>query len=294
MAASFALAALSYYAFELPIRYGHRLTGWRLFVAVPGGLAAVAGALVLASANPPMPTMDLSLLRGNERLLEGDGLRVMVAGDSVALEIGKGIARWAKRTGKAAVYNVAIPGCGIGRGGRLRRAGDAKFCDAWNVYWTQRLLQFHPDVVFIHSGGWNLVGRQFPEWDEAHFIGDPVFDAWLSSEIAEAARVLGSTGARVIWLTMPCRGPRRFLGVPSTAPKQVLRLNELLESVASRANSGFELYDLFAKACPDGEFTQTLNGLQGARPDGVHFSDEVVDWLARELMAHAAAPFPSR
>jgi peptidoglycan/LPS O-acetylase OafA/YrhL len=294
MALSFALAAVSYYAFELPIRYGRSLTGWRVFVAVPGGLAAVAGALVLASANPPKPTMDLSTPRKDERLLEGDGLRVMVAGDSIAVTIGKGITRWAERTGRAAVYNVAIPGCGVGRGGRLPGTRDAKFCDAWSVHWAHRLVEFRPDVVFMHTGGWDLVGRQFPAWDEVHFIGEPIFDAWLLSELTEAARVLGSTGARVVWLTMPCRDHRRFLGMPSMAPERVLRLNELLESVASRADPGLELYDLFAKACPDGKFTQTLNGMQGARPDGFHFSDEVVDWLARELMAYAAAPATER
>ena len=65
------------------------------------------------------------------------------------------------------------------------------------------------------------------------------------------------------------------------------RLNAVLERLA--ADRRVELLDLFAKVCPDGEFTDALDGVAGLRPDGAHFSDSGADWLVRWLAPHVLA-----
>ncbi len=46
----------------------------------------------------------------------------------------------------------------------------------------------------------------------------------------------------------------------------------LPELVASREDVG--LFDLFGVLCPEGEFVESLGGVDDLRPDGVHFSKD--------------------
>jgi peptidoglycan/LPS O-acetylase OafA/YrhL len=284
IAMTFGLSVASYYWLELPIRHGRLVTGWRRWLVMPVGVAAASLALVVATIDPPAPAVDLRELANEDRLTLGEGPRIMVVGGSVALGVGKGLQRWAKRSGRASVYNVARGGCGIARGARpldqFQRGG--RVCDKWPMNWARALDEFSPQVVVVLTGGWDMRERKLPSWEATRHVGDEVFDDWLLSEFDDAAELLSSRGARVVWLTTPCyqRRPRQG-GI--WEPDRVHDLNVVLERLALARGNEFELLDLFAKVCPNGRFTNSLSGIESFRPDGIHFSDPAANWLGRWL-----------
>jgi hypothetical protein len=207
----------------------------------------------------------------------------MIVGDSVALTLGRGLERWAADTGRARVWNVAYPWCGIGRyamralGRGIENPGAA--CDDWANQWAEEIREFDPDTVIVLSTIWELVARRLSGWPDFLTPGDPVYDKWITSEYTTAADVLGDRGAKVVWLTLPC--------TRDSADGQVTIRHyndDILPELVRRRPGKVELLDLFARACPGGEFTDTLGGRDGARPDGVHFSETGADWAAGWLM----------
>ena len=54
--------------------------------------------------------------------------------------------------------------------------------------------------------------------------------------------------------------------------------------------------DLYAELCPNGQYQDDLWGIDDARPDGMHLSDEAADELARRwlgpLVLQVAGPAP--
>ena len=49
--------------------------------------------------------------------------------------------------------------------------------------------------------------------------------------------------------------------------------------------------DLAGRVCPDGRFSDSVEGVANARPDGIHFSDEAAsrlsEWLGPEILGDA-------
>jgi len=299
--ATFAVAVPSYYWLEVPIRRGRMLVGWRPWLATPLATVAVVAMLVVATLNPPEASVDLSTpTAGDARIESSEGSRILVVGGSIAVGLGRGLVRWASRTGEASVMISAIRGCGISRGGRLmnefKRAGDR--CDNWPTRWQTALDGFMPDIVVVLVSGWDTTDRTFPAWgNEPRPIGEEVYDAWLMSEYDAAIDLLTSRGARIVWLTSPCLAER---GEETDVwdPRRTRRLNEVLARVEQRHADRLDLVDLNARVCPDGRFTNELDGMKGIRPDGAHLSNQAADWVAdwlgpRILSLRSSARAPS-
>jgi len=192
----------SYYFLEQPIRHGHLLTEWRIWIAMPIGVATVTIMLVLATQIPPRPTVDLAAPSGQRMFVSIDNKpRLMIVGGSISHGIGNGLLRWTKRTERASVLNIATKGCGIARGGRLinslKRATD--LCDEWPRIWALEIESYEPDVIIVLVGGWDTTERIFPNWGERpRTIGDETYDSWLISEYEAALDLLTSHDARVV------------------------------------------------------------------------------------------------
>jgi hypothetical protein len=213
----------------------------------------------------------------------------MVVGDSVAATVGRGLERWGRAHG-VAVWNVARSWCGIARGGQRLLMGvrdNGPACDGWAARWSAQLDRFHPDLVVAMTTIWDTIERRRPEWgDQFHKPGDPEFDAWLKDELTAATDLLGSRGARVVWLTAPCHRIAAFNA-------GLARLdNAYLPAVVARRPGKVRIVDLWRRLCPGGSFTDQLGGIDGARPDGLHFSDAGSDWLAGWLGPELVAPPP--
>ncbi len=315
VAATLALATLSYRYLEEPVRRGTALVGIRAKVAAPLTALLLLVAVVAVTADPPPPTIVFAAVAdgssppapftsaalgtgahaggdagadGREpgsrgAADEGRPLRVMVVGDSVALTLGRGLERWADETGQARVWNLARRWCGIGRyaeraiGRGIESPGSS--CDDWADRWADAIDEFDPDAVVVLSTIWETIERRLDAWPEFLAPGDPEYDAWITSEYIAAADVLGEHGAEVVWLTLPCNRD------DVEGRSRIAHLNsDVLPALTRRRPGEVVTIDLFARACPNGEFTDTLGGHGGARPDGVHFSETGADWAAGWLM----------
>jgi hypothetical protein len=204
--------------------------------------------------------------------------RVAVFGDSVAWTM----MRYLPPTPGLSFTNYTTIGCGIARGGPYRYVGDTlnqkPECDDWPSRWSQRINHDRPDVVLLIVGRWEVVDRM----NEGHWtrIGDPAYDAFLRGELSRALDILGSTGARVVVTTEPynrrAEKPDGSL-YPEDQPVRVDRWNKLLRSVIGQRRN-VTVLDLNAKLCPDGAYTNKVDGIK-IRMDGVHPTPEAVKWL---------------
>lgn len=325
IAATLALAVASYHLVEHPIRTGRAIRGLHVRLALPVAVTAVVALTAAATVDRPAPPVVLAAVAdapppvapqhraastdtapdpapspGPSALATAEPdvpattvppaapAKVMVVGDSVGNVVGRALERWGASTGEAVVWNVAIPGCGVGRGGELTLEGGQLLpstpgCDSWAERWARQLREFSPDAVVVLTGTWDVVERRLPGWDVPRTIGDAAFDAWLLDEYLEASRVLGAGGARVTWLTAPCVTNERLDGVGIYDPERVRILHRLVTGPLAVRRPAMQVLDLNRRVCPDGAFTQRLGGLDGARPDGVHFSEPAADWVARWL-----------
>lgn len=324
LATTVALAVLSYRYVEVPIRRGRRLTGWRPALLAPLGAATVAVALVASPMGTDAPRIVFSAVRKPsaafaatdpaatdttgtaptttnvavpptgapgalpltgppEDLPPAPVGRIMIVGDSVAQTLGRGLERWGPPHG-VGVLNAATYWCPIARGGRLASQFGAKQsegCVNWPTRWARHLDRFHPDLVVVLATVWDIGPREREEWGPGYREpGDPVFDAWLLSEWQAAYDLLASQGARVVWLVPPCAAD------PSLSDALRSEYGRLLPRL--RATRPVIPVDLRAHACPHGVFTDVIDGVDGARPDGLHFSDPGADavaaWLGPRLV----------
>jgi peptidoglycan/LPS O-acetylase OafA/YrhL len=292
-AATVAVAAASWWLLEQPIRR------WRPVIVpmlpLAGATAATAAAVTMLvlpvgarPADVPVgPDVDSAALVSPEVPVEvksPSGQRlpgtrtVAVFGDSVAWTM----MRYLPPAQGLSFTNYTTIGCGIARGGPYRYVGETlnqkPECDAWPSRWSQRINHDRPDVVLLMVGRWEIVDR-VNEGDWTH-IGDDTFDAYLRGELQRALDILTSTGARVVVTTEPYnrRGERADGSLyPEDQPARADRWNTLLRSVIGK-RPDVTLLDLNKKLCPDGYYTNKVDGIK-MRIDGVHPTPEAVKWL---------------
>ncbi len=124
-------------------------------------------------------------------------------------------------------------------------------------------------------------------------VGTPEWEAYALEELGHTVDVLSARGAEVMLLTSPCFKPRD-LGLDAAAyvrldPQRVDDLNDLYWEFARQHADQIVIADLNRLVCPEGEYTDvTIDGVH-LREDGVHFTPEGADlvarWLAPEIIA---------
>jgi hypothetical protein len=203
--------------------------------------------------------------------------RILLVGDSVAQTLGRGLERWGPANG-VTVVNAARFYCGVTRGGRIAMAlgHSNNGCADWATRWPVLLDRVHPDVVVMLTTIWDVGARQRNEWGPDYLAeGDPRFDQWVVSEWRAAVEVLGSRGARVVWLSSPCA---------AEAPiNEMLHYSNSHFIPALQSTSPAISVDLGSGVCPRGEFSDQVGPVANGRPDGMHFSDAGANWVASWL-----------
>lgn len=290
-----------------------------LLVAVTLLAAACAGASgEAAPAATTAPAGGADLARQADRATtttappaDTSPVKVLVVGDSVMVQIGQALKTWSdQHPGQIVVVNDAHLGCGTTRGGEKRyeqgTGSMGAVCATWadpvppatlltdpgTVSWVTWVQTWHPDVVLSYASPWDTLDRKVPSLgDHWYKPGDPPYDAYLSSEYAQALKVLSATGADVAWMTTPLI----IRNSPYNDPARIERMNQLVLPLVN-ALPVHTVIDLAGYLGPPGgprdkEF----------RDDGVHIRADhlptLADWLAPQLVeagaqsrrAHAAA-----
>jgi peptidoglycan/LPS O-acetylase OafA/YrhL len=277
VAVTLVVATASYSFVELPIRRGHRLSRRTLERWTPIAVSVTASALLLSTIGPgslltPAPVVAAA---------KGSPVKVLVLGDSTALTLDIGLNEYASSYG-VDPFNGGILGCGVTSGAEYQLKGvDAPMapeCSGgpanyqWPALWADRIALFHPNVVMILAGRWEVVNRTY----EGHWtnILNPVYAAYVTRELTMAVRVAGAGGAQVVLLTAPCDDTgEQADGAPwpEDSSTRLAIYNGIVRQVAA-AIPGTAVLNFNAMACPGGHYEANLDGQQVRQSDGVHFT----------------------
>ena len=224
---------------------------------------------------------------------EDDRLRVAVVGDSLAHNLATGLIRWAESRTDVVVYDLSVSFCPLSRGGERRWEGNESFevnarCGWWADRWSDRssnYAAFRPDVVVSSAPFSEMLDRRLPGWGEWRRPGEREYHQWLFEEyraMYDALRLMSSSETRFLTLNAPCgdwdrpRGWRRV----SDPDERMVAMNRGFYPLLVESAQG----DLFSELCPNGEYSDDLWGIEDARPDGIHLSDEAAAELARRWL----------
>ncbi len=299
LACTVAIATASYYLVELPVRRG-ALRGWRVRVLTPATALVVAAAFVAVTAS--IPVTGLSPAAANAKAGTAPALappgstpppaapgvvRGVLIGDSVAFTLGVGFEQVEPPT--LALENAGVLGCGVIRGdadiGGTWTPNPDK-CERWSDTWPEIIRSQQAQVVVAFWGAWDMFDRrvngQVMRW------GTPELDQFLTSELDHALGVLTSTGARVVLLTAPYYEPPDLASRVDRSQSlyekpRVDHWNDLLRSVAQAHQDSVSVVDLHAYLDPNGASVDSIAGVDHIRYDGIHFTPQGADVVARWL-----------
>ena len=238
-----AVATLSFYLIERPIRRGTFFTTFRARVFTLPAVAVVVVSLVLAT----MPaTISVAGGTGAEGQVpatpiataipdaySGTPIRVLLVGDSQALTLGIGLqAALTANPGKYDIrmLNEGILGCGVADGttgidggttfnvglpctpdpqsGKCPPGGvfgpkQNVPCQPWTSAWKDWVHQLKPNVVVLLAGGGEVLDREY----KGHLtnILHPAFAAYVKSQLEKAVRIATAGGALMVFMTKPCQ-----------------------------------------------------------------------------------------
>jgi peptidoglycan/LPS O-acetylase OafA/YrhL len=226
-------------------------------------------------------------------------LKVAVVGDSIGNNLGAAMHTWAGQRTDVVAYNLAIPACPLSKG-RMRRVGttaDKEFdvqpvCE-WEddptSKWYKAFYAFDPDVVVTEDGVNETFDRKLPSWEDWRGPEDPRFDSWLVGEYQTVVDRWRGEGRLVLMLNAPCGDWKRYFTEVSNPEQRVGALNTLVYPTVR----GVTVLDFFDRICPNGQYSDEVEGIPNARTDGFHFTTEAAlaiatNWLGPLVLQNAA------
>ncbi|MHB1711840.1 MAG: acyltransferase family protein [Acidimicrobiales bacterium] len=295
------VASASFQLVEEPVRRGglQSLTEWRAWLTTSGAVLTVIAVTVAAT----VPTAAGAAPRIAGRIAgpqyAGPPVNLTVFGDSVASRLAQAmLVTDPRQTYDVNIQNGAIIGCGVVRTTEYRSHGVVNQMAApcnpttpvsqqWPAQWAGDLRQFHPNVVAMLVGRWEVDAR-FLDGRWQH-IGQPDFNGALRRSLEEAVRVGTSTGALMIMMTSPCFDSGEQPNGqpwPEDSASRLHEFNTILRQVAAQFPTTVEVDNFGAQLCPGGHFTLSLNGVQVRSADGVHIVPTVAagQWLDQRVL----------
>ncbi len=243
LAPTVAVAALSFFFVERPIRQGTFLTSFRARVSTVPAVAVVVVAILLATmpatenvvlGEAPGAVPATPITTTIPSAYRSTPVRVLLVGDSQALTLGIGLqtALTADSTkyDHLRLLNEGILGCGVAQGTTAVESG-ATFivgppctphpqssecppggvfgprqdvpCQKWTAAWADWVRQLKPNVVVLLAGGGEVLDREY----DGHLtnILRPTFAAYVESQLEKAVRIATAGGALMVFMTKPCQ-----------------------------------------------------------------------------------------
>jgi peptidoglycan/LPS O-acetylase OafA/YrhL len=279
-AVTLAVATVSFYAVERPIRQGALLRQWRARLGAPLAVGLVT-VVVLAATGTGTVAAVASPSHGTARP-SAKGNTVLMLGDSTALTLSVGLSVEAAHYG-VTVVDEGILGCGVAVIPELKRDGiDASVAPAcnpatpaagqWPALWAGWIHTYHPALVTILAGRWEVSTVQWRgHWTS---ILAPGFARYVRQQLQRAVDIASAGGAPVVLFTAPCYDSgEQSNGAPWPEDRhdRLNAYNALVRKVAAANPTKAALVDLHAVACPGGDFRTAIGGVTVRAPDGVHF-----------------------
>jgi peptidoglycan/LPS O-acetylase OafA/YrhL len=294
VAATFTLAALSYYLVERPVMEG---VFWRSLTAAGPALAAMGATVVVVVAGTVAPAVAAVPVRTVDRIPVGerqaldaadafssDPIRFLLVGDSLAVTTGLGLVRGSVDGFGVRVINRGVLGCdlddldAVSSGQRDIPVSD---CRHWRTLWAAEVARYHPEVVGFLAGRWDitdhLLGGQVVSIDQ------PAWNRHLEQEMDQVVGVLSAGGAKVVLFTMPYIDPPQEAPDGSVYPEnrnsRVDEYNRILDRVAARHPGEVTVVDLNEILDPAGHFQTVVDGVTVRWADGIHVTKAGGQWI---------------
>ena len=278
--ATVAVATVSFYLVERPIRQGTFFRQWRGWVGAPVAVAAVSITVVLATGSGTVAAVSAppAAPAGPAR----SHTTVLVLGDSTALTLSVGLSYDASRYG-ASVVEKGILGCGVAVASEVSQHGVdsamAPECNPatpaagqWPALWSGWIDRSHPAVVALLAGRWEVSTVEWKgRWTD---ILDPAYAAYVRQQLQQAVDVGSSGGAAVVLFTAPCYDSGEQpdgAPWPEDQPDRLNAYNALVRQVVAANPQTATLVNLDGIVCPGGTFETQIDGVTVRAPDGVHF-----------------------
>jgi hypothetical protein len=295
------VATISFYVVEEPIRRGRMrsLTEWRAWLMTSGAVFGVVAVTVLATLPSAADAAPASLSRPSGSQYNGPTVKLAVFGDSVASRLGLAMSlNNLQQSYDVDLENDALVGCGVVRSTQYIAHGVANLMAAscnsstpasqqWPAQWSGDLAQFHPNVVAVLVGRWEINDRLINgQWMH---IGEPAYDTILRQSLEQAVNVAGSTGAQVVLMTAPCfDSGEQDNGQPwpEDSASRLSDYNTILRQVGAEHPTNTEVFDLGSLVCPGGHFALSVDGVQLRDADGIHIvpTDAAGQWLDARVL----------
>lgn len=305
LAVTFAAATISFLLIEEPIRTGKFFRS-RTGLGVAAATGLVTALVVLAATVVPatgalaVPADARQLPSTERRTLVSAGafksnpIRFFLVGDSVALTLGVGLhADSVDRDGVRVIVGGTL-GCDLDSV-EVRLSGvvgpPTPGCLNWRSHWKNQMTQFHPDVVGLLIGRWE-VSDHLSQGHWVH-VGDPAWDRHLTSELNQAIDILSADSAKVVLFTMPYVDPSvesaNGTPFPENDPSRIQEFNKLLSAVAANRKNVATLIDLNAMVDPNGRYQAVIDGVTVRNTDGIHLTKAGGEWLQPAILRTVAA-----
>ena len=289
LALTMAVSVVSFHLIETPIRNGFRgriSTKVQLRALLPSGLAVVLAAVVLSSTIPAEGLS--SAIPKNAGHSQADPSVVLLVGDSVALTLGIGLSN-PENAYHVKIENQGQLGCSIAEGNPIMVQGaqdNLPPCNPtthqdWQTFWAQQVIKYHPDVVAIQLGRWEVVDRMH----DGHWmhIGETAYDKYLTSQLSQAVSMFVSSGAKVALFSAPYYNDGENASGAPYDENQVSRVNEwnrLLGSVASKFKGSVSVIDVGGLLSGQDRYESVVARTPVRCPDGVHVSFQGGEFVA--------------
>ena len=300
VAVTFAVAVVSYFAVEQPIRRRRLSPGTlrllapaaSLVVAVPVALSfgageaptltrpAAARAAVVPDATSGAATCSQRLpgARTAEVFHTCPVDRVLLVGDSIGLTLDIELALGERPYG-VELWGKAISGCGFRTGGEvLDTSGDyvgrSGSCRGALALWRTDERRYRPAVVVVEMGYWDTV--DMTEAGRPVHLGQPAFDRAVEARMARLVRLLASRRTPLVVLSVPLVDPPPLPDgaiAPQASPARNELINSMLAGLARRHPGEVHFFDLSPYVTPHGRFQAVVDGGICRSSDGVHFFD---------------------
>jgi peptidoglycan/LPS O-acetylase OafA/YrhL len=302
LVATFTLATVSFIFIEEPIRTrrvfrGRRGLGLAGVAAVLTAVAVVAATTAPAEAVTPLLGSHRLPMAERRALTAADAfttkpIKFMLLGDSVALTLGAGLALKATHDYGVDVINLGQIGCDLDD--VEVRLSDVvgpptPGCIPWRSEWRRAVDKWRPNVVGVLLGRWEVSDHLY----DGHWVrvGEPVWDRHLIAEYEQAASIISSTGAKVVFFTFPFVDPPNEAAngtpFPENDPARMAAFNRLVLEPAARAK-GVTVIDMNRLLDPHGVYQSVIDGVTVRGSDGVHISLAGGVWLQSAVLPKIA------
>ena len=287
LAATFAVAALSFHLLEQPVRSGRFRPRIQLGLGVPAGAVATS-ALVIATSIPAAAALSAGsrVIASPVRVAPATAavqgaatparvVNVLLVGDSMGMTLGEGLAAGASAWG-VNLTDEAVIGCDLDPSAIVDVEGTisktAQGCTNWQAQWGAQFARLRPDVVAVAVGRWEVSDRIVDgRWTR---IGQPAWDRRLEGLLNQAVHIAGAAGAKVAFFTLPYvqQTTEQPDGQPwdINQPVRTDEFNALLRKVALLHPSSVEIVDINKLLDPEGHYTSYVGRVRVRDTDEEH------------------------